>query len=277
MSGVDAIVELMSSCVFDLTHTISFSRVMGEPVSRGFTVNNWFIFISSGKGCLIYEDESLPLERGILIYLKRGVNFQIRPGRGEALSYTCIGFRFRRIAKSRWGELAVCEDSLVNPCFVTYAARNTIKLEELLPSIAVAGFALRPDPRMNLFVQRFLLWLWEDMRYPIENPSLYARMEKVIAFIHEHYAEAVSLERLSSLCGVGKEYFSRSFKKYTGSSPIQFVMNIRMKKAAELLLKAYKVRDVARLVGILDEMHFSKIFKKATGLSPRAYKSHNIY
>ncbi|MCY1251201.1 HTH-type transcriptional activator Btr [compost metagenome] len=68
--------------------------------------------------------------------------------------------------------------------------------------------------------------------------------------------------------------FSRLFKKQTGVSFVEYLTQLRMEKAKELLLRPdEKVYEIALAVGYQDSRYFSQIFRKYTGDTPSEYRS----
>lgn len=92
-------------------------------------------------------------------------------------------------------------------------------------------------------------------------------------YIQQHYQEALRLEDVSSAAGFNATYFSTLFKKETGQNFMDYLTDLRIGKAKELL-SGYdlSVQDVAEMVGYRDLKYFSKLFKKVTGVSPSDYK-----
>ena len=92
-------------------------------------------------------------------------------------------------------------------------------------------------------------------------------------YIQQHYQEALRLEDVSSAAGFNATYFSTLFKKETGQNFMDYLTDLRIGKAKELLSgEDLSVQDVAELVGYRDLKYFSKLFKKLTGVSPSDYK-----
>ena len=103
----------------------------------------------------------------------------------------------------------------------------------------------------------------------ISTPELCRRAQ---AFLEENYADDISLEELSRNLGISQSYLSRSFKKETGESLIDFLTKIRIDRAAELLKGEMRTADVAAAVGLPDPKYFSRVFKKVKGISPSDYR-----
>ncbi|WP_041741769.1 helix-turn-helix domain-containing protein [Caldicellulosiruptor kronotskyensis] len=81
------------------------------------------------------------------------------------------------------------------------------------------------------------------------------------------------LSDIAEVCGISPNYFCKIFKEETGKSFVDFLNELRINKAKELLLSTnLKSYEVAEKVGFSDYKYFSMIFKKYTGLSPRKFK-----
>ena len=92
-------------------------------------------------------------------------------------------------------------------------------------------------------------------------------------YIQQHYQEALRLEDVSSAVGFNATYFSTLFKKETGQNFTDYLTELRISKAKELLCGDHlSVQDVAEKVGYSDLKYFSRLFKKETGVSPSDYK-----
>ena len=92
-------------------------------------------------------------------------------------------------------------------------------------------------------------------------------------YINEHYASNVCLEEVSSLVGFNATYFSTLFKKETGMNFLEYVTLVRIRSAKQLLADSRKsTLDISHEVGYSDFKHFTKQFKKVTGLTPSEYR-----
>lgn len=98
-------------------------------------------------------------------------------------------------------------------------------------------------------------------------------IDELISYMENRCAEEITLEKAAELVFMHPIYVSRLFKKETGKNFIDYLTEIRIAKAKQLLgdfsLKIYAVSD---MVGYNDPKHFSKVFKQAVGVTPREYR-----
>lgn len=98
-------------------------------------------------------------------------------------------------------------------------------------------------------------------------------IEKSMDYIAAHYAEKLSLEQVSRYVYLNKSYFSELFKKETGINYNDYINQVRIEKACELLVgNRYTLSQIAQIVGFSDQNYFSKIFKRIKGESPKTYQ-----
>ncbi|MEY8745347.1 AraC family transcriptional regulator [Paenibacillus tundrae] len=96
---------------------------------------------------------------------------------------------------------------------------------------------------------------------------------QVIDFIEMNYANAITVQAIASHVGLQRSYLCSLFKDLIGSSIQSYLVNYRMRRAAELTLDpSLSIGDIARSVGYLDQLLFSKMFKKVMGQSPTQYR-----
>lgn len=97
-------------------------------------------------------------------------------------------------------------------------------------------------------------------------------VERVIAMIHEQYMADISLESCADALGMNSYTLSKAFKQVTGINFIDYVTQIRIEKAKELLVNTNKkIHDVSEEVGYRHN-YFNRIFKKQVGMPPGVFR-----
>ncbi len=119
-----------------------------------------------------------------------------------------------------------------------------------------------------------------DESMPERRPVLESSLnfnEKIIAIIRRQVEEnyrTVTLEDLTEKVHMNPDYISRFFKKNTGENFSDYLMRVRMEKAAALLEDIrYKVYEVSDMVGYANSFNFTRAFKSHFQVSPREYRS----
>lgn len=98
-------------------------------------------------------------------------------------------------------------------------------------------------------------------------------VEKALNCMHTEYSQGIGIQEIADRLGLDRSYFSTLFSRQIGISPSEYLINLRLKKAAALMgIYQESPSTAARSVGYEDLFHFSKIFKKHYGMSPREYR-----
>jgi len=97
---------------------------------------------------------------------------------------------------------------------------------------------------------------------------------QTIRYIHAHYEEAITLEDLAERLGCSVSYMSRIFKAQVGTSPNDYLIQVRMEQAKRWLTSSdIGLYDIALSVGYSDVYYFSRLFKKQAGVSPVQFRN----
>lgn len=92
-------------------------------------------------------------------------------------------------------------------------------------------------------------------------------------YIERHLSKEVSLEEVAEFIGLNASYFSQLFKQSTGETFVKYRIKQRMERAKQLLAEPHqRITDISYEIGYADHPHFTKTFKKVTGLTPSEYR-----
>ncbi|MBP1753883.1 MAG: two component system response regulator, partial [Firmicutes bacterium] len=92
-------------------------------------------------------------------------------------------------------------------------------------------------------------------------------------FIAENFSKDISLDDVSRIVDISPYYFSKLFKEETGENFIEYLTNIRIERAKQLLQnKEVSIKNICVETGYSDPNYFSRIFKKQVGITPSEYR-----
>jgi AraC-like DNA-binding protein len=96
---------------------------------------------------------------------------------------------------------------------------------------------------------------------------------KVMAFLHENFAEPINREQLANYAGVSERHLNRCFMQETGTTPLTYLNRFRIRQAKKLLEEGQlSITEVIGRVGFSESSYFTRLFRREVGVSPGAYK-----
>lgn len=99
------------------------------------------------------------------------------------------------------------------------------------------------------------------------------QIKQVLGFIRTHLSEELSLEVLAQHIGFSPYHFARLLRRALGASPHQVVLRERIQRAQRLLAEtSLPVARIAGESGFANQSHFTRVFKRSLGVTPRAYR-----
>ena len=105
-------------------------------------------------------------------------------------------------------------------------------------------------------------------------PQTFTKLEQTL---RENLSHQWTVEEMAALVGLGTTAFSEKVKSFTGFSPLNYLINIRISEAIKLLKRPdVHVTDIALDVGFYSSQHFATTFKKLTGYTPSEFRRKNI-
>ena len=103
--------------------------------------------------------------------------------------------------------------------------------------------------------------------------SIERKIRKACLYFRENVNTNVNIENLATELHVGYSYFRQMFRKYTGISPTQYHLSLRIQKAKDLLISTdHSLKEIAIELGFESYFYFSRIFKDKTGTSPLEFR-----
>lgn len=103
------------------------------------------------------------------------------------------------------------------------------------------------------------------------------QIERAAAYFNENYNTKISIDDYAESLHISTNWFIHNFKQYTGMSPAQYILSLRMVNAQSLLERTtYNIKEISEIVGYENPLYFSRVFKKEIGKSPAQYRKEMI-
>lgn len=102
------------------------------------------------------------------------------------------------------------------------------------------------------------------------------RIERTIRYMTQHLDQPLHASDLAALANISLSHYFALFKRATGCGPIDFLIQLRMKRARQLLeTTSLNIKEIADKLGYDDPFYFSRVFKSVNGMAPTEYRKVN--
>ncbi len=101
-------------------------------------------------------------------------------------------------------------------------------------------------------------------------------IQEAVNYIEQHYQRNLTVEEVADACRLNRSYFSKLFKENVGCPPQEFLIGVRLAKAAELMCSSsLPISEIAVRCGYSNQFHFSRAFRKHYGIPPQKWRAQN--
>lgn len=129
-----------------------------------------------------------------------------------------------------------------------------------------------------LLLQSLLIRMGRELgREKKYSDSSMREIHRAMHFFQEHYAQEINIAEYAASRGFSASWFLQCFRQITGSSPLQYILKLRLSNAQSLLENTdYPIGEIADAVGYDNALYFSRLFRKHIGMSPREYRRAHV-
>ncbi|MGE6664588.1 AraC family transcriptional regulator [Paenibacillus xylanexedens] len=233
-----------------------------------------FIYIVQGQGTISLDEDIHIFKRFYLLHAGKGSRIRIEAGQDEVTYYYIL---YRGSMSPKASKEIQHNYDMNNPFQLPYAYQPLapLNLYRHVDSMYEEWSRRQVFERFHVKIgfYQFVYTLVQQLKLQGVTSKETDMVEEIIQYIHKHYNESISLESLAELWNYSIQYLSKQFKLRTGRSPIEYVIQARMAKAKELMIRTdATAQEIASSVGYSDVFYFTRLFKKQVGMTPGQYK-----
>ncbi|MCX7710002.1 MAG: AraC family transcriptional regulator [Clostridia bacterium] len=251
-----------------------FQIVYGRDVVNSFPVHTHEKYcigvLEKGRASFTHKNKTVCLQGNSIYFINPGEAHQIKPI--DALGFSHIVFCFGMdFIKKYFAEKEVLfftaetiESQQISDRFIDFASQKLRSQSQY-------------DREYELIELLSLIYPYSISAHkevPAQNST--EHIFRVCDYIQTHPGGILSLDKLSQIACLSRFHFCRLFKAVVGVSPYDYQIQTRIKKARGLLIERKPIADIAMELGFADQSHFSRFFKRNTGVTPAGFVKMNI-
>ncbi len=255
---------LSNLCISELLFAKTYITAKKHyPMRNKSRHHHGFIYTLEGAETYTFKDKKITTPPGTILYIPKGEAYTIEL---EEDSNTVITMEFE------------VTDGVVLRPFLMKAGKGSDVKNCFLEAERICNGKKYASEVMcrSLFYRAVYLLLSKDTEYHTSQST--AKLRDAVEYLHSNYRSTdFRISDMYTISGISAKYFETIFKREFGVTPKEYLIQLRIDYATELLRnEKYTVGNAALEVGYSDIYHFSKIFKAKTGMSPGEVKSSNI-
>ncbi|MFX3631571.1 MAG: AraC family transcriptional regulator [Candidatus Pristimantibacillus sp.] len=231
--------------------------------------------VDHGFGTFEWQRKMYHLGKGDIFVIFPGVLFNYEADKAEPWSYRWVALQGRNVTEMLENVGVTITNPIVRGAdsanlasiFETIEHELELKSGETITTLATDGWfrlLLAEFARLNINKLHY-----SSTKVLTDSERL---VEQAIRWFQTQYMLPISIEKLATSLGYHRTHFTKVFKQLTSLSPQQYINQVRMKRARELLNTNISIEQVGNSCGFSDPLYFSKQFKKWTGTSPTQYR-----
>ena len=245
-------------------------------------------YFDFNEGRILHEFQINYITEGSGIFENNHGKFTVKPG-SILFIYPGMWHRYRPNVKTGWKEHYIGFDGKIAHELITETnfPKNTPVIhlgirEELIDTyLKIFDLVEKEEPGFQHIasglVIKLLGYIISIQKQKGFSGKQIARVIEEVRFnLRQNVEKEINLEELAKKNNVGYSYFRKMFKKYTGISPGQYHLQLRLIRAKELLVSTdQSIKEISYSLGFQSIFYFSNLFKKKEGMSPLQFRNKN--
>ena len=226
----------------------------------------------SGQGVLKYDNKTYSLSPGNLAWINCRVpqHYYTAPDVGH---WDFLWFHFYGTTAHAYYEAFQSQTHGCSVVFLPVDSLISIQMYKLLDLAADFSNSLTRDLEVSALLTTTICTLIHDISGQQTPQPVPAILERIRQDLHCHYSERFTLDILSNRYNISKYHLQRSFSRYFGRSPTEYLTELRLTRAKELLqTTTLSVSEIAYRVGMENTSYFIYTFRVNEGTTPSRYR-----
>jgi len=233
-----------------------------------------FLYVLDGQALIEWDEERIKAKPKLLLHGGKGLRLAIAPM--EEFHYCIILYKAVLPKLAHRERLRFLESG--NPFYERYSIMANQPLYMVNKLLEMEKQWNKPGARSKLLARSCFYQFVHEVLSQLEAQGVNAAVPdlalQAVRYIEEHYSRPITLEELSDLLDCSSRMLLRKFKAEFETSPIDYLIQVRMEKAKQLLSVTHlTIREIAESTGYADHYYFSRLFKKHAGIPPAEYRS----
>jgi len=256
----------------------------GEKTLQGYCTGYVIIYTLSGAGHADVGNLSCALDTREGIVILSGQNITVSADMRKGVPWEFVAFQISGKSLSLYYSQLVAQRTARNAGensekygFVRFRAEEGGVVDSYMRMLT--DVALLPDmPQGELKASTALTALLTELIINQSATDISLRhmpwyIEGIIKYVNDNYRRHITLDELAGEFNVSKFHLSREFKKYTGYSPNEYIITVRLKHAKDLLRNTPRtIAEIAQITGCGDVNHFIQLFKNREKVTPAVFR-----
>lgn len=249
-------------------------RLYEKKLDRILSTSPIFIYITSGEGLLSIDTDTFLFSKGDLLFIPAECTYHLQFKTTSCVDYYFLQFQLyevQELSADMYKRVKIKKDSNFLNSFVLQSVDKVQTLMDELLKLECDELAdnyFLKKAKLTMILHYFMI-----NQHQNDSIDTIIAIEETKKYIENHYAEPISTVLLAKKAGLSPKYYSQLFKKEYGIGVQDFLTEIRIGKAKELLVKtSYSLRVISASVGYADEFYLSRVFKKIVGVPPTNYR-----
>lgn len=125
------------------------------------------------------------------------------------------------------------------------------------------------------YLRQLLIMLHRLLLSKPRSKSTYLinEMDSAVRYFHANYNKPININEYAASHNMSVSWFIRNFKEYTNTTPVQYLLSLRISNAQTLLeMTTCNISEISNIVGYDNPLYFSRLFKKQCGMSPSEFR-----